>query len=170
MPPKNPRKGSVRKLTGTGSTPLGDTPRATQISLKAEEVSSIREQALQSIAGKMNLKVSDLPKSITSAVDEAVQTVMDTRAKALIQRDVDSAVKSRMMVGVDAAKQLGARMQAASQGLSIISQDASVDKVLRDTAKLLWKKFDCLKTAGFTEEQAFSLLQAEVAGRAGRSR
>ena len=62
------------------------------------------------------------------------------------------------------------RVGAARDGIAHIVQDAKVDAVLTDTAKLLWKKYQVLKAAGFSDTQAFDLVLAEVQGRSSRNR
>ena len=158
----------------TGSVPVGTTGSqhagSPRITFSDAEVKAISDEVLRSIAEKFNIPVSSLPVSVKNTVADTVKEILNTRAMALIQRDVDSAVKSRMMIGVDTAQQLTARMEAASKGLSVIAYDPNVERVLEDTAILLRKKFDYLMKAGFNEDQAFSLLQSEVISKAGKNR
>jgi hypothetical protein len=118
----------------------------------------------------MGVREGDLPNSVKTAIKTATQNALNARSKAVIQQDVDSVVKDKVLGGVKPLDLLDARMQAAKQGIAHISADAKVDAVLTDTAKLLWKKYNALKNAGFTEDQAFNLLLGEVQGRASRNR
>lgn len=156
--PKQPSK----PLMGLASLP--------DIKFQKTEIDSVVGEAAKSVAGKMGIAVDKLPDQVMEAIKTAATSAMNTRTKALIQRDVDMAVKETVLQGVKPLDMLDARVNAAKEGIAHITQDAKVDAVLADTAKLLWKKFQALKTAGFTDPQAFDLVLAEVQGRASRNR
>lgn len=118
----------------------------------------------------MGIKPEAVPANIRDAVEQAAHTAMESRLKTIISRDADAAVKDRVLAGTNPITMLSERVDLARQGVAHIAQDAKVKTILDDTAKLLFSKFTALKTAGFTETQAFELLRAEVAGRAGRER
>jgi hypothetical protein len=172
----SPRSGSTRKARvakvapASPIQPISGPPVLTPITFKEADLKVIRDEALKNIAAKMKVNVADLPASVKDTAAKATQDILDARTKAMIQRDVEAAVKAKINVGADAMAQLSGRMAAASQGLQLVAGDANVNRVLKDTAQLLYKKYRYLVEAGFTQEQAFSLLQAEVAGRAGRNR
>jgi len=157
--PRDPRPGPV---TGVARLP--------RIEFRQREIDAIVADATKSVAKKMGVRENQLPTSVKNAIKTATTTALNIRAKAVIQRDVDAAVKAKLLSGVTPLGMLGDRMKAAKDGLHVISTDPSVEEVLKDTAVLLWKKFAALKTAGFSPSQAFDLLHAEVQGRASRNR
>ena len=156
----------------TPSTPQPSVGAAAlpNITFSTAEVNALVSDATKSVAKKMGVRERDLPSSVKNAIKTATQNALNARSKAVIQRDVDSVVKDKVLGGVKPLDLLDARMQAAKQGIAHISADAKVDAVLKDTAKLLWKKYNALISAGFTEDQAFSLLLGEVQGRASRNK
>ena len=143
-------------------------PVMPSIALNKKEKDKIVAGATKAIAQKMGVKEDQLPASVKEAIKTATAKVIDTRTKAVIQSDVDRAVKDEILKGASPLNMLDMRVMAAKQGIAHINADPNVDSVLQDTATLLWKKFNALKTAGFSETQAFNLLLAEVQGRASR--
>ena len=158
MPPK-PKKKTPTPTTSTSF-----------IKFTQQEMDALIADATASVAKKMGTTASKLPADIKTAIKAATASALDTRAKALIHRDVDSVVKEKVLAGSKPIDMLDARMQAAKDGIAHIAGDAKVEAVLSDTARLLWKKYNALKTAGFSESQAFDLLLAEAQGRASRNR
>jgi len=140
------------------------------IKFSQREVQLAVDEASRAVAGKMGVAVNALPAGISEAIKTATVTSFNSRAKSLILRDADSAVKSQLLRGASPMDMLGNRLRAAKDGIAHIAADGQVRDILNDTAKLLFDKLTALKTAGFTDEQAFNLLLAEVSGRAGRSR
>lgn len=152
----------VRPLTGLASLP--------DIKFKQADVDGVVAEAKKAVAASMGVAPDKLPAEIVAAITTSASSAMNTRTKALIQRNVDTTVKETVLKGVKPLDMLDARVQAAKEGIAHITQDAKVDAVLADTAKLLWKKYNSLKTAGFTDTQAFDLVLAEIQGRAARNR
>ncbi len=155
-------KAQVKPAVGLASLP--------NIELEKTDVDGIVASATKSVASSMGIRPEQLPSTVVDAIKVSAATGISTRTKALIQRNVDSSVKDAVLKGAKPLEMLDARVQAASDGIAHIVQDGKVDAVLADTAKLLWKKYAALKTAGFTDTQAFDLVLAEVQGRAGRNR
>ena len=153
---------TTQPITGIGSIP--------DINFSQSDITNVVKDAAKSLADKMGIPVNKLSVEVMEAIKTASTSAMNTRTKALIQRDVDLAVKGTILQGVKPLDMLDVRVQAARDGIAHIAQDAKVDAVLTDTANLLWKKLQALKTAGFTETQAFDLVLAEVQGRASRNR
>ena len=143
---------------------VGSTP----VVLNKEEQEKIIAGATKAVAKKMGVREDKLPASVKDAIVTAATKIIDTRTKAVIQGDVDRAVKEEILKGTSPLSMLDMRVVAAKQGIAHINADPNVDSVLQDTAALLWKKYNALKTAGFSETQAFDLLLAEIKGRASR--
>ncbi len=152
---------------GTGALGASGMP---DITFGKKDIDPVVDKTVQALAGKMGIKAADLPPEITKAVRSAAEAAMKARAKVVIQRDVDLAVKSTMLQGMKPLDLLDARVIAAKDGIGHIAQDKNVDAVLADTATLLRKKYTALVKAGFNEQQAFDLVLAEVQGRASRNR
>lgn len=159
MPPR-PRR--TRPVAGLASLP--------DIKFTAQQVNAVVGEASKAVADKMGITVSQLPTNVQTAIKTATESAMNVRTKAVIQRDVDFAVKSTILKGAKPIDMLDARVKAAKEGIAHIAADTKVTAVLTDTANLLWKKLTALKQAGFSDTQAFDLLLAEIQGRASRNR
>jgi len=158
--------GPTRRTT----MPISGIAGLPDMKFNKQEVDAVVAEATKSVAKKMGVRADKLPSKVKAAIKTAATKALNTRAKAVIQRDVDAAVKEKVLAGAKPLDLLDARMDAAKKGIAHIATDAKVEAVLGDTAKLLWKKYNALKTAGFSETQAFDLLLAEVQGRASRNR
>jgi hypothetical protein len=145
------------------------SPITPSIRFNPTDTEKVVKAALESLAKKLNVPIAQLPPDIKSTVEAVAQSTLDARAKTIIGKDVDGAVKSELLRGVKPLDMLTERMQAAQTGIAHIAGDANVDSILADTAKLLKKKFDALHAVGFTDEQSFSLLLAETTARSGRA-
>ena len=166
--PRDSERRTRRVVRDSPAIPVTGVAGLPKIKFSKEAMDSIVAEATKSVAKKMGVREDQLPSSVKSAIKIATARALDARAKALIQRDVDMAVKEAVLSGVSPIESLSARIAAAKVGITHISQDQAVEDVLKETAVLLWKKFNALKTAGFDENQAFALLLAEVQGRASR--
>ena len=155
-------KPTSRPLTGIASLP--------DLKFQKIQIDPVVSEAQNTVAKKMGIPVAQLSKEVTDAINTATASAMNLRTKTIIQRDVDSAVKGALLQGAKPLDMLDARVSAAKDGIGHIVADAKVGQVLADTAKLLYKKFDALKNAGFTDTQAFDLVLAEVQGRSSRNR
>lgn len=156
------RESRTGPVTGVASLP--------DIQFTQQELDTVVANATQSVAEKMGKTPAQLSADMKSAIKTAATSALNVRAKTIIQRDVDSAVKDTVLAGAKPLDLLDARMAAAKQGIGHIAADAKVAAILDDTAKLLWKKYQALKNNGFSESQSFDLLLAEVQGRASRIR
>jgi hypothetical protein len=134
------------------------------------EVESAVNIAQSAVARKMGVSVSQLSPEIVKNIDSAVKSSLDARMQTLIHHDAEKAVKETVLAGTQPLEALDSRISAAQAGVRFVSTDAKVEAVLDDTAHLLWKKYQALIKAGFSEQQSFDLLLAEVTGRASRNK
>jgi H2-forming N5,N10-methylenetetrahydromethanopterin dehydrogenase-like enzyme len=133
-----------------------------------KEIQAIVDAAIKSLADKMGINPASIPANIKKAIRDAVLTALSTRLNTLIQRDADTAVKDHILVGAKPLDMLDNRVSAARDAIAHIVADSRVNAVLADTANLLYKKFQALRTAGFSETQAFEILLAEIQGGASK--
>lgn len=140
------------------------------INLNKKEVNSAIVSTQNAIAKQMGTTAAKLPADVNTNIELAVKNALDSRVNYLIQRDADKAVKDTVLAGAKPLELLDSRISAAQAGVRFVTGDAKVEAVLEDTAKLLWKKYQALKKAGFTDDQSYELLLAEVTGRASRNK
>jgi hypothetical protein len=157
--------------TSLPSKPLvSSTVVNNEIKFQKKDIDLVVNEATKTVANKMGIPTANLSKEIQDAITIAAENAMSVRAKTLIQRDVDTAVKGVVLQGVKPLDLLDARVGAAKAGMDHIIQNKNVSDVLSQTASLLWQKYNAFTKVGFSTDQAFALLIAEVKGRASRER
>jgi hypothetical protein len=139
-------------------------------SLNKKEIETALKNAKNAVAKKMGIPVAQLSSDVIQNIDSAVKDSLSSRMNSMIRHDADRAVKETVLAGAQPLEMLDSRITAAQAGVRFVSTDAKVEAVLDDTAKLLWKKYQALIKAGFTDAQAFELILAEVAGRSSRNK
>jgi len=63
---------------------------------------------------------------------------------------------------------MDSRLASALQGVQLVSQSADLQKMIEENAKMLFAKKKALEDAGFTADQAFALILAEVSAKKAR--
>jgi hypothetical protein len=113
---------------------------------------------------KKRFKIAGLPSDIKEMVKEKSVEV----GMALMQQDV---TKRAVVYGkeifreVDHSKAIDERLSSALKGVELISQSADLQKMLEENAKMLFNKKQALADAGFTDNEAFQLIMAEVSAK-----
>jgi hypothetical protein len=105
-----------------------------------------------------------LPKEIQGAIDKKSVEVTSVIAEQFVGKSAIATGKA-MFRPDDPALAIGERLGSALAGVKVVSQSADLDKILAENAKMLKKKYEALKTAGFTEDQSFQLILAEVSAK-----
>jgi len=125
---------------------------------------------LERSATRLNIRRDQITEQTRAEVGETVKKALQQQFTAT----VDDVVRESMLEVVRTPEQtalLGNRLQAklavGQQIAQIVSADQQFQDILRKNAQMQKAKFDAYVTAGFTEEQAFRLLEAEVLGKAG---
>jgi hypothetical protein len=60
---------------------------------------------------------------------------------------------------------MNSRLSSALKGVQLVSQSADLQKMIDENAKMLFSKKQALENAGFTSDQAFQLILAEVSAK-----
>lgn len=107
------------------------------------------------ISGSMR---ESLQTSVRKALEEQVAGAFDAAARYSVAEVIPT---PELGVRLTDKLRLGAEMA------SLVSADAQYLDILAKNAQMQKAKFDAYVTAGFTEDQAFRLLEAEVLGKAG---
>jgi hypothetical protein len=96
-----------------------------------------------------------------------MEMVMTKNAEPLNETDASTSdVAGRLQS--EARRQLNNRFIAAKAGIQHVRDNRTdVDALLADAAALIYRKFKALTDAGFSEDQAFQLVLAEVKARSG---
>jgi hypothetical protein len=170
MASKKSRKKAKKKATGTARSSTVGGIAMPAITFSQQELKQAVDASNVAVAKSLGTTVDKLSPSIKKAVLATTKEAMANRTRTLVKRNVDSSVKQTVLAGTSPLDMLGARMSAARDGVKEVASNNDVDAILNDTAQLLFKKFNALKNAGFTEDQSFSLVLAEVSGRSARNR
>jgi len=60
---------------------------------------------------------------------------------------------------------MNSRLSSALKGVQLVSQSADLQKMIDENAKMLFSKKQALENAGFSADQAFQLILAEVSAK-----
>jgi len=126
---------------------------------------SIKSRLVKDYKKRLNLQ--RLPNNINKLIGDAAKRA--AMKATTVNVDAEAAKIAREFYkpsNVNAL--LTDKLGKAKLGVKLVTQSADLDEILVENAKLLRKKWKALVDAGFTQEQAFSLIQAEVEGKASR--
>lgn len=113
---------------------------------------------------KKRLNVTALPSDIKEMIKERSAEV----GVALIEQDIS---KRALLYGkeilreVDHAKAIDERLSSALKGVELVSKSADLQNILSENAKMMFAKKQALVKAGFTDDEAFQLIMAEVSAK-----
>ena len=105
----------------------------------------------------------DIRKVIKETVDEATTTA----AKSYISKAALVEAKGAFRVE-DYTAAVRTRLGTALEGVLTVSESEDLQKILDENAKMLYAKMTALVSAGFTADQAFQLIVAEVSAKRGK--
>lgn len=129
-------------------------------------LSRATDMALRTSAERLNLDVADLGNETRRAVQANVRKALEEQFAGAFDEAARHSVAEVVRtpeLGVRLKEKLGLGAQMAG----LVSADAQYFDLLAKNAQMQKAKFDAYVTAGFSEDQAFRLLEAEVLGKAG---
>jgi hypothetical protein len=104
-----------------------------------------------------------LPADVAALVGSAAVTAASKAVELQIAVEAERAAKD---IGKkDVLTRFTEKAKLAEQGLVHISQSSEVDQILRKRAQLLAAKKSSLETAGFSSDEAMSIILADIAAR-----
>ena len=102
----------------------------------------------------------------------AFKTVVDKTAKEMDASATERFVKKEALLlgkqyyrDTSIQATLNSRLSNALKGVQMVSQSADLQKMIDENAKMLFAKMKALETAGFSSDQAFQLILAEVSAK-----
>jgi hypothetical protein len=99
-----------------------------------------------------------LQSSVRKALEEQFTGAFDAAARHSVAEVVNTP---------ELGARLADKLSLGAQMATLVSADGQYLDILAKNAQMQKAKFDAYVTAGFTEDQAFRLLEAEVLGKAG---
>lgn len=166
---EEPTRGTLRRLAGSAE-PIGETVRVPDTTVAVKHPvdlgalsSSVSERVTRSVQASLGL--DDLPEDVKSMIRSTSEEMTHASVKQAVQRQAFQTSRAILAEKGDLKQQLAARMASARDGMAAIAQSEEMQSILRENARMLFAKLTALKQAGFVDEQAFSLILAEVSSR-----
>ena len=116
---------------------------------------------------KKRLKVTTLPTDIQKGIDSAAKVAAQRATQRNIEVEATKTAKE-FYQDVSVSKLVSSKLAQAKLGVNAVVQSADLEDILKENARMLRKKWQALKDAGFSEKEAFELIKAEVEGKAAR--
>ncbi len=140
-----------------------------QFEIPAEMLAPIREQVSANLATQLG--VQELDPNAQLAVEEKVKEAVGVQLSKNLEQVAGQAVKGSA-IGVGGAGRVGVAesLRLGLENIKLVSQDQQYLDLLQQSARMTKAKFDALVAAGFTEDQAFRLVEAETLAKGGRAR
>jgi hypothetical protein len=119
----------------------------------------------------LGVRGDELDATMKAEIESAVSSSLDRRFLSEVTSAAEAGVGHTAARNVDIAQAITSKVGVGARALTAVLAAAEFDEILAKNATLMKKKLDALTTAGFTEEQAFRLIEAEVYSKgAGRPR
>ena len=126
------------------------------------KISSDIEKKLKAKLGIPDAK--PLPAAFKTVIDKVSKEVDISATERFVKKEALQVGKQyyREMSIKDA---MSVRLSSALQGIQLVSQSADLQKMIDENAKMLFAKKTALETAGFSKDEAFQLILAEVSAK-----
>ena len=115
---------------------------------------------------KSHLGVTELSQEIHNAIRDKTEEVAASR----LSRDLD-AIAGNAVAGAtahDVNIRIKDSLATGVSRINAIVADSKYAELVEQSARMLFRKYQALKNAGFTDEQSFELVKAETLARGGR--
>ena len=161
QPRKNLRDAILNK-------PLGDSgakvnvptrrPAPPQPDLKSAIVNKVEGD----IRAKLNIPASSpLPTNIRAMIEKTASDADSALTEKYVRREALLAGK-RFFRDEKVEDTIKTRLATALQGVQLVSASSDLQKMIDENARMLFMKKQALRNAGFTDDEAFKLILAEV--------
>jgi hypothetical protein len=129
------------------------------------------DQVTTRVSEALGVRGDELDASMKAEIESAVSSTLERRFISEVTSAAESGIGQAAARNVDVAGAITAKVGVGARAITAVLAAAEFDDILAKNATLMKKKFDALVTAGFTEDQAFRLIEAEVYSKgAGRPR
>lgn len=116
---------------------------------------------------RKRLGTRSLPDDVKKGISSAARTAAQRATKRNLEVEALKIAKS-FYQPTSVADLIAGKLGQAKQGVNAVSKSADLDAILKENAKMLRKKWQALVSAGFSEDESFQLIKAEVEGKAAR--
>jgi len=136
------------------------------VAVPPEMLRRATELATNVAAQRLNLSSSQLSADVHAEIGASVQRALETQLVGTFEDAAREAVVE-LRQPPELSGRLSSKLAIGKQIVEMVTADGQFLDILRKNAEMQKAKFDAYVTAGFTEDQAFRLLEAEVLGKAG---
>lgn len=116
---------------------------------------------------KKRLGISTLPSDVKKGIASAAKSAAQRATRSNLEVEALKIAKGWFQP-TSVADLIRSKLGQAKAGVSVVGQSADLDEILKENAKMMRKKYQALVDAGFTPDQSFQLILAEVQGKAAR--
>jgi hypothetical protein len=140
-----------------------------EFSIPEDMLSPIRAQVEANLAAQLG--VQELDEDARTAIADKVWEAVDVQLSKNLTQVAGQAVKGSN-IGLAGAGRVGVSesLRLGLENVKLVSEDQKYLELLQQSARMTKAKFDALVAAGFTERQAFRLVEAETLAKGGRAR
>lgn len=136
------------------------------IDVPADMLKRATELATRASAERLNVHEDDITGEARTALSASVHKALQEQFSGAFEDSARHSV-AELVRGPELKGRISDKLALGAQMVSFVSADAQYLDILAKNAQMQKAKYDAFVTAGFTEEQAFRLLEAEVMGKAG---
>ncbi len=109
----------------------------------------------------------DLPGDVKNMVSDATDEAFTSLIKNSVRRSAITLSKENLRV-TDIQTAISGRLANASKGVKLVSGSPELQAILDENARMLFAKKTALVNAGFSNDEAFQLILAEVSAKKSR--
>lgn len=151
MPPRPPKP------------PIGSSlPRFT-VPLPTAKLTEIQGKVEKEFRQSMGIDAATaLSEDAKHAIAEAVKVASEQQSAAQVSRSAAKHAAQILGKGIQINEALKSKLQVGLEGIKAVRESNEYLDILKENARMLKAKNDALVAAGFTAEQAFKLIEAEV--------
>jgi hypothetical protein len=137
--------------------------------LPRERLEVISQDIIAQTASNLGIEPHEVTDDLRQIVDTSIQASINRRVSEQVSLIVDKNVVAAVAGNLQPVPEdrIGAQLKFGSQYASVIAQNQEYLDLLKQNAKMMHSKFTAYKDAGFSDEQAFSLVEAEVYAKGG---
>lgn len=130
--------------------------------IPATEESKLKQRVMAEVAKNIGVPTTSLPPSLETLVEERVETALNHNVTDLVSNIIDRFIPESVLKQTNLSQLINNRLKEALSGLQRVRQNEDALKIMQENAQLLKNKYDAYVTAGFTAEQSFELILAEM--------
>jgi hypothetical protein len=124
--------------------------------------SDIEQGVAEHLSSGLGIDPQNVPSGLAEAIQRQVRTALTDNIHTAIRTEASREVKDQLGKQLDIDNLINRRVGGALKGIAALGSNNDTKLLLDENARLLKLKFDALVTAGFTDDQAFSVILAEL--------